>query len=577
VTEVAETSGSLDQPGLTGELYAIDADGKNKSYLFGYRPSGIGIRANNATMGWAYMLDTRILSPKAMLIGVEHFQDTGEHGSREIRRLDVRNGTSQFEMFVPLQHPFSVAFGPDALPVMSEGPDEKGDQHVMWLDTSGNEKTWKDALPPEPNVRHAAMLEVQADNPKLVSYLSDEGSDRVCLRRFDLGTMASTLLSCDERVSVGDVFISPSTQKPVAVRYEDGYPRTVIVDPDSPDARIVQMLERTFEHQRVTITSTTADGNRMIVLVDSDRNPGDFYIFDRTTKKADFLMSRREWIDPEQMRPMEAIRYKTRDGAVVDGYLTRPAGDPKAAMPLVLMPHGGPHGVRDDWEWHPWVQWLASRGYAVLQVNFRGSGGYGVAHQKAGYRKWGTLMQDDLTDAVRWAIESKVTDANHVCIVGGSYGGYSALMSPVREPDLYRCAVALAGVYDLPSQIAETDGAFRVSGRRYLDEVLGSDTEELKRMSPIGGIDRLKIPVLIAHGTDDHRVPFNQAKQLRAAMDKAGKTYEWHEYAGEEHGFYKESNHADVLRVMAAFLDKNIGPAAPAPLNAASAPAAAAN
>ncbi|HKY90264.1 MAG TPA: hypothetical protein VJM11_04460, partial [Nevskiaceae bacterium] len=349
VAQVATTYGALDQPALTGELYAVDADGRNQTYLFGYKSQGGSTRIRTAESGWARVLDARILSPKALLIGIDRFADSGDRGAREIRKLDAQLGGSQFVNYVPLQHPFSVTFAANGQPLLAEGEDENGLQRIQWLDASGNEKIWRDAIPPEPNVHRSIMLRAQTDDPTQVWYKSDEGGDRLCLRRFDLGKTASSMVSCDARVDIGAVFLSPSNERPVAAYYDDGLPRTEILDPGSPDGRMIQMLERSFEGQRVRITSDTQDGNRMIVLVQSDRNPGDFYIFDRTTKKADYLMSLREWIDPDQMRPMEPIRYKTRDGATIDGYLTRPAGDPKGLVPLVLMPHGGPHGARDYW------------------------------------------------------------------------------------------------------------------------------------------------------------------------------------------------------------------------------------
>jgi dipeptidyl aminopeptidase/acylaminoacyl peptidase len=309
----------------------------------------------------------------------------------------------------------------------------------------------------------------------------------------------------------------------------------------------------------VEVTSSTLDGSRFVILVSSDRNPGDFYLVDRKPLKANYLLSRRSWIDPSAQAPSEAVSYVTRDGATVHGYLTARKGLATRNGPLVIMPHGGPHGLRDVWGWDAWVQALASRGYSVLQVNYRGSDGYGYAHEASGYRKWGTLMQDDLTDAVRWAVREGIADPARVCIMGASYGGYAALMSAVREPDLYRCAIGASGIYDLANWAKETDIAESKGGRLYLDKVLGGGGLR-SAQSPVTQIERLKVPVLIAHGTKDDRVPFSQAEILRAALDKSGKAYEWAEYRGEEHGFYQEANHEDFLKRSIEFLDKHIGP-----------------
>ena len=214
-------------------------------------------------------------------------------------------------------------------------------------------------------------------------------------------------------------------------------------------------LMRAFPGSNVRITSTTADGSLAIVFVDSDVNPGDYYLFDTKTMRAEFLRATRTWIDPRQMRPRKPIEVTARDGVKLHGYLTQPAGT--GPQPLVVLPHGGPHGIRDTWEFDWEAQLLASRGYAVLQINFRGSAGYGMDFETAGYRQWGAGMQDDVTDATRWAIEQKVTEPNRICIFGGSYGAFAALMGAAREPDLYRCAVGYAGIYDLELMLSSAD------------------------------------------------------------------------------------------------------------------------
>lgn len=563
VVALASQEGVLDQPAPTGELMAIDADGGHRDYLFGYRggmDTGPHRGGGQKAYASAYMIDTRLLAPRAALIGIDRWQGLDDRGSRELHRLDVKTGETKLIAYLPVQYPFSVAFGDKGQPLLAEGWDEHGHERLL---RPAEGEVWRDALPEGAQPRTATVLWARLDDPNRVSYLSDEGSDVQCLREYDMKAGTSSLLACDPRVDVDDVRLASSNRAPVAAMFEDGLPRTVILDPEAPDAKTLQMLGRTFEHQRVRITSSSDDGSRMIVLVDSDRNPGDFYLFDRSTKNAEYLMSRREWIEPEQMRPMEPIRYKTRDGATIDGYLTRPAGDPKAKVPLILVPHGGPE-ARDIWAWDPWAQWFASRGYAVLQVNFRGSAGYGDAHRDAGRHHWGDRMQDDLTDAVKWAIETGMTDAQHVCIAGASYGGYAAVMSAVREPGLYRCGAAVSGIYDLPAHLKQTDAHDFRTGRQALELILGSDTAALTAQSPIHLVDRLQAPLFIAHGTEDQRVDFDQAKALRKALDKAGKPYEWHVYEGEEHGFHEEANEADLLRTMTAFFDRNIGPGAPA-------------
>jgi acylaminoacyl-peptidase len=226
---------------------------------------------------------------------------------------------------------------------------------------------------------------------------------------------------------------------------------------------------------------------------------------------------------------------------------------------MVVAPHGGPHGVRDYWSFDPYVQMMASRGYAVLQMNFRGSGGYGRSFLYEGYRHWGTTMQDDVTDVTQWAIDAGITSEDRVCIFGGSYGGYAAMMGAVREPDLYQCVIAYVGVYDLELMYKKGDIPTRESGLEYLRQAVGEDKEDLRARSPVHHLDKLKAPVLIVHGGEDFRVDIAHAYKLRKGLEKLDKPYEWLVKPNEAHGFYLPENRLELFERMIAFLDKYIG------------------
>ena len=292
------------------------------------------------------------------------------------------------------------------------------------------------------------------------------------------------------------------------------------------------------------------------MFVDSDVNPGDYYLFDTVSKRADFLRAGRIWIEPKQMRPKEPITLKARDGLELHGYVTRPAGDGPHAM--VVMPHGGPHGIRDVWEFDPEVQLLANRGYAVLQVNFRGSGGYGMDFENAGFGEWGAKMQDDVTDATRWAIEQKIASADRICIYGISYGGFAALMGAAREPDLYRCAIGYAGVYDLELMWESGDIPDSRGGRAYLQRVLGTDVAKLRAQSPVYNAQNIKAPVLLIHGKADWRADYEQAQRMKAALEKNRKKVEWLALGREGHGAYDENTRREVYERILQFLAANL-------------------
>ncbi len=237
----------------------------------------------------------------------------------------------------------------------------------------------------------------------------------------------------------------------------------------------------------------------------------------------------------------------------------RPRGAEEAKhLPLVVYVHGGPYGIRNRWEFDSNVQALASRGYAVLQVNYRGSGGYGGAFERAGYREWGGRMQDDLTDATRWAVAQGIADPQRLGILGGSYGGYAALEGAVKEPDLYRCAIGYVGVYDLKLMYSSGDIPQSEYGTKYLEKVLGTDDSVLWDRSPLAHVDRLKAKVMLVVGGADWRVSPMQGERLHDALDRAGIQHEWLYKRTEGHGFYDEGNRTELLERVVAFLGKSI-------------------
>jgi dienelactone hydrolase len=555
---VARSFGPLDQLRLTGELYAMNADGSQRAYLYGYRggqQTGTRRQVVTREYGAAEMIDTLRGQREDVLVSVSHWAG-GELAVGEIDLLNVYTGNRVRRAVLPGRSPFDVVADEHGTPRFAYALHEQG--NVRLFANSSPEVAWQ-PVESEPRGLNFPRIH-QLDRAGTAVYMTDDVTDgRSCLRRYVLAGGRFEDVHCAADGASGQPFFSLDTGTPIALTREHGRPERIVLDGAHPEAKLLQMLDKSFPGRRVKVTSATEDGNKLVLLVDSDRDPGSFYLFDRQARKARYLLSRRQWIDPTAMQPSEAVQYPTRDGATINAYLTVANGIKARGMPLVIMPHGGPHGVRDYWEWDAWAQFLASRGYAVLQPNYRGSGGYGGAFQRAGFRKWGTLMQDDLTDGVKWVIGQGIADPKRVCIFGASYGGYAALMSATREPDLYRCAAAFAGVYDLGSQREDSDIADSMIGREYLREVLGEDEKLWAEQSPVTHVARLKAPVFIAHGTSDQRVPFSQAKALRRALEKHDKPYEWVEYSGEEHGFYKDENHEDFLNKLADFLDRHIG------------------
>lgn len=260
-------------------------------------------------------------------------------------------------------------------------------------------------------------------------------------------------------------------------------------------------------------------------------------------------------LDGQRLARVEAVRYRAWDGLEIPAYLTLPAGRVPRNLPLILMPHGGPF-ERDHWVYDPWVQFLANRGYAVLQPNFRGSTGYGKSFVAAGEGQWGRKMQDDLDDGVRWLAGNGTIDPRRVCAMGGSYGGYAALWAVARNPDEYRCAVSLAGVSDV-NALLRHDRKLFVAHRYYVDwrdRIRGNNSTDLADVSPIRFIERIRAPLLIAHGKKDTIVPYSQSEKMAEALRKSGRSVELVLYDNEGHGFADATHSTDFLKRVEAFL-----------------------
>jgi dipeptidyl aminopeptidase/acylaminoacyl peptidase len=296
--------------------------------------------------------------------------------------------------------------------------------------------------------------------------------------------------------------------------------------------------------------------------VSSVRDPGTYYLVDLGASKLKPLVKVAPWIDASKMAEVKPVRYSARDGLELTGYLTLPPGRAAEKLPLIIHPHGGPHGVRDYARFDPNVQFLASRGYAVLQVNFRGSGGFGLEFQKAGHREWGQKMQDDLADGVAWAVKEGFADPARVGIYGASYGGYAAMMGLVRHPELYRVGMTFAGVSDLEGMFDETirsRGWYRRRSRdelRYWEDVIGSrrDVETLRALSPLHNVASIRAPVFIAHGRMDFIVEYDQATRLHEALRRRDATVDFFSVADDGHGFVREENRIELLRRIEKFL-----------------------
>ncbi len=349
----------------------------------------------------------------------------------------------------------------------------------------------------------------------------------------------------------------------IGVRYEAGYPDYFYLQDESlaKEVKFHKSLRASFPNSDLSVGAYTSDKKTTTLRVRSDQNPGDFYIFDREKSKVNYLASSMPHIKPSEMAKVEPFTMNARDGLKMYGQLTLPQGKELKNLPMIVFPHGGPYGPRDFWRWDERPQLFANNGYLVLQLNFRGSGGYGSGFQEAGYHEWGAKMQDDITDATLWAIKQGYADKDKVCIHGVSYGGYASMQAVVKEPDLYKCSIPDAGPYDLDYQLKKADSFKQNKKARqwFFSRMLGPDYEKLNNeRSPAYNLDKLKAELLIVHGTEDVRVPIGNAYLLEEKLKEKGIKYETI-YKEDGHGFQKIHHRVELYEKMLAFLEQNIG------------------
>jgi dipeptidyl aminopeptidase/acylaminoacyl peptidase len=327
------------------------------------------------------------------------------------------------------------------------------------------------------------------------------------------------------------------------------------LDPSAQQRQDV--LQRAFNGRQVQVYGWTADGTKTLALVQTPSSPPMYYLVDFTTHRADIAAEEYPALAGVPLGDVKEISYKARDGTSITAYLTTPPGGSAAAVPLVVAPHGGPN-QRDYFKFDWFVQFLASRGYAVLQPQFRGSIGFGDAFREAGYRQWGGLMQDDITDGVRAMIGEGVADPHRICIVGAYYGCYAALAGAAFTPDLYSCAVSINGIADLPAlmrELAPIDtGVISASQSTWKERIGGPNDPNLAAKSPINSVKSIKAPILLIYATGDGVVPNAQSEQMAHALNAAGKSVTVAKLQGEDQWLSRTATRVQVLRELDAFL-----------------------
>tara|TARA_B100002051_G_scaffold222970_1_gene217358 strand:+ start:984 stop:2987 length:2004 start_codon:yes stop_codon:yes gene_type:complete len=396
------------------------------------------------------------------------------------------------------------------------------------------------------------------DNQELY-VASNRGRDKSAIFKFDLETAKEgELIFENDEVDVYGLMRSKKRKKITGVSYTTDKRQMHFFDEWRENLQ--NKLESKLKGVEVAISDLSKDETKAIVVTYSDRSRGTYYYYDIEKDILNKLADLSPWLDEEDMAFMKPISYKSRDGLTIPGYLTLPLNYKQGdRIPVVVNPHGGPW-ARDNWGFNSQVQFLANRGYAVLQMNFRGSVGYGREFWEISFKQWGKTMQDDITDGVNWLIDEGIADPDRIGIYGASYGGYATLAGLAFTPDVYACGVDYVGVSNIFT-LLETLPPYWELGRQMMYEMIGDpDTEKelLKAASPLFHIDKIKAPLFVAQGANDPRVKQAESDQIVEALEAKGIDVPYMLKEDEGHGFYNEQNQFDFYREMIKFLDKHL-------------------
>ena len=535
-------------PDGTRILYAQDAAGDENFHLFAADPDGTAAPLDLTPFeGCRVLVQAIDLDRPGEILILMNRRDPQLF---DVYRLDPRSG----ETTLDTENPGGVSsFAEDAQMIVRAG--------VIQLADASHEIVVRDAA--NAPWRTMARFDVEDGTPHLAGFSPDgaallaitsAGANAARLVRFDLASGARTDVAGDPKYDVSSVVFSPRTKAPIAASIVRERTAWTVLDPDyAADfaALAAQVpgdlgLESTDRDDRIWLVSSIADtGSRS------------FWTYDRRTRAAAKIFSMRPELDRCTLAPMAPVQYAARDGLTIHGYLTTPAGAPAQALPAVVFVHGGPW-VRDTWGFNPFVQWLANRGYAVLQPNFRGSTGYGKAFLNAGDREWAGAMHTDLLDAKDWLVAQGIADPRRVGVVGGSYGGYATLAALAFAPTAFACGVDIVGPSNLNTLLASIPPYWETL-RATFTRRMGDSEEFLTAQSPLFKADAIRAPLLIGQGANDPRVKIAESDQIVAAMRRNGQPVTYAVFDDEGHGFARPENNQRFNAALEAFLAQHLG------------------
>ncbi|MCC6072596.1 alpha/beta hydrolase family protein [Massilia sp. GCM10020059] len=552
---IAFTVINVDQGGDVGDpgLYAIDRDGKNLNGLSVTLPRSRSF-ADSDVGDQAYLAEPSIAGFPSTTTD-EMLVIEQSDGESWLTRLSTRSGRTSSIRVPRYTRRWLVDPDGQVKVAMTGGV---GRQAVYFR---ADDKEWVKIYEQEDESAEDFIPLLYVNNKLYVR--AHKGKDKAAIYLFDLATRTidATPLIVSPDFDVNGYFVVDS-KKMLGFRFHIDAEVTVWFDAamKAIQEEIDQLLPGTINTLSVGRRSETP-----YVLIDahSDRQDHMYLLFNRETKKRTMLGERRPGIDPAQMASMNLVNFTARDGLKLPAYVTLPNTKVQKNLPMVVLPGGLPWTRNGMWDWDAEVQFLASRGYAVIQPEPRGVPGFGVRHSKAGNKQWGLAMQDDLADAVKWAVAEGIADPRRVCIAGGGYGGYAAMMGLIKTPELYRCGVNWSGITDIQAMfdrhwehIAEADAGLEL---RKLVGDPDKDAVQFKATSPLHHAARLKSPLLLAYGEGDQRVPFSHGRKLYEALKPGNPHIEWLPYKSSVEDWRTRANRINLWTRIEAFLGKHIG------------------
>ena len=546
--------------------FAVDRDGSNRNHLI----SG----------SWAHQQNrTDTLIKDKMLTADHSFFSVTHDGSDDILVAKLiwngidkyadhtrlyRLNTRTFKMVDPLP-PGQPAHSLDWMTDTSDVPrivstEAKGRCMVTYLAPGAT--TWSEIA--NDDCYDGVALEPLFFDSDDTLYVSSGYKGKSALYRYDLKTRTRAtepLLSAADFDFDGSPEIDYRSHRVLGIHLKTDARTTVWFDArmKAIQAKVDEILPQT--NNLIHCADDCADSPVVLVTASSDRQPAQYYVYTLASGSMAMLGSAHPGIVATQMGMRDFYHYQARDGRAIPIYVTMPPTESKGPHPTVVLVHGGPTVRGSSWEWEAQAQFLATRGYVVLQPEYRGSAGYGTEHMQAGFRQWGQSMQDDLADAALWAVAKGWSDRQRIGIMGASYGGYATLMGLIKNSDIFRCGVEWAGVTDLDLMFTADSDASQDSLKYGMRTLIGDpekDAAMFQQYSPLAQAARLKQPILMAHGLEDLRVPMVHATKFRDAVGKNNAQIEWITYSDEGHGWGNENNNLDFWKRVEAFLAKNL-------------------